>query len=90
MPTVTVVTNVDLAKADAIKLVGAVTDCLYPIVGCPQGHVHVHGARPLLCACNRAGTCGRLTAACGGQCSRGSQSHSARATVRRRAVTRAS
>ena len=44
MPTVTVVTNVDLAKADAIKLVGAVTDCLYPIVGCPQGHVHVHGA----------------------------------------------
>ncbi len=57
MPTVTVVTNVDLAKADAIKMVGAVTDCLYPIVGCPQGHVHVHGVRRLLCACNRAGTC---------------------------------
>jgi len=42
MPTVTVVTNVDLAKADAVKLVGAVTDCLYPIVGCPAGYVHVH------------------------------------------------
>ena len=50
MPTVTVVTNVDLAKADAIKLVGAVTDCLYPIVGCPQGHVHVPPhARVLRC-----------------------------------------
>jgi hypothetical protein len=44
MPTVTVVTNVDLVKEDAVKLVGSITECLYPIVGCPAGYVHVHGA----------------------------------------------
>ena len=44
MPTVTVVTNVDLVKEDAVKLVGSITECLYPIVGCPTGYVHVHGA----------------------------------------------
>jgi hypothetical protein len=42
MPTVSVVTNVDVAKADAVKLVGALTNAIYPVVGCPAGHVHVH------------------------------------------------
>jgi phenylpyruvate tautomerase PptA (4-oxalocrotonate tautomerase family) len=42
MPTVTVVTNVELAKADAVKLVEAVTNTLYPIYGCPAAYVHVH------------------------------------------------
>ncbi len=44
MPTVTVVTNVDLEKEEAVKLVGSITECIYPIVGCPAGYVHVHGA----------------------------------------------